>query len=100
MIPLFDVGENVSLMPYSICKRLQVRNLKPITISIQLANRSMTYPMVILKVCPFKWGSLSYLVIFEVIKMEGDAQIAIILECPFLAIVKAITDMKNGKLSL
>jgi len=35
---LCDLGTAVSLMSYSICKRLQVGELKPTTISIQLAN--------------------------------------------------------------
>jgi len=35
---LCDLGASVSLMPYFICKRLQVGELKPTTISIQLAD--------------------------------------------------------------
>ena len=38
---LYDLGVSVSLMPRSICKRLQVGELKPTTISIQLADRSV-----------------------------------------------------------
>ena len=35
---LCDLGASVSLMPYSICKKLQVGDLKPTTISLQLTN--------------------------------------------------------------
>jgi len=35
---LCDLGSSVSLMPYSIYQKLQVEELKPITISIQRAD--------------------------------------------------------------
>ena len=38
---LCDLRVSVSLMPYSICKWLQVGELKPTTVSIQLADRSV-----------------------------------------------------------
>ena len=40
---LGDLGASISLMPCSICKPLQVGELKPNTISTQLANRSIKY---------------------------------------------------------
>ena len=42
---LCDLGESVSLMPYSICKWLEVGELKSTIISIQLADRSVKYPI-------------------------------------------------------
>jgi len=42
---LCDLGVSVSLMPRSICKKLQVGNLKSTTISSQLTDRSVKYPM-------------------------------------------------------
>ena len=48
-IALCDLGASVSLIPYLICKKLQVGDLKPTTTFLQLANRSIKYPMGILK---------------------------------------------------
>ena len=49
---LCDLGASVSLMPYSICKKLKVGNLKPTTISLQLADRSVMYHTGILEDVP------------------------------------------------
>ena len=49
---LCDLGASVSLMPYSICKKLQVGELKPTTISLQLADRSVKYLFDILEDVP------------------------------------------------
>ncbi|XP_057991677.1 uncharacterized protein LOC131173382 [Hevea brasiliensis] len=42
---LCDLGASVSLMPLSICEKLKVGDLKPTTISLQLADRSIKYPV-------------------------------------------------------
>ncbi|XP_058002292.1 uncharacterized protein LOC131179459 [Hevea brasiliensis] len=73
-------------MPLSICQKLEVGELKPITISLQLADWSVKYPVGILEKIP--------------IKIEEDVQIPIILGRPFLATVRAIIDVKNGQLTL
>ncbi|KAJ9166916.1 hypothetical protein P3X46_021605 [Hevea brasiliensis] len=80
------LGATVSLMPLSICKKLEIGELKPTTISLQLADRSIKYPVGILENIP--------------IKMEEDVQIPIILGRPFLATAGAIIDIKNGRLTL
>ncbi|XP_057985296.1 uncharacterized protein LOC131170252 [Hevea brasiliensis] len=46
---LCDLIASVSLMPLSVCQKLEVGELKPITISLQLADRSVKYPAGILK---------------------------------------------------
>ena len=46
---LCDLGSSVSLMPYSIFKRLALRELRPTSISLQLVNRSIKYPLGVLK---------------------------------------------------
>ncbi|KAJ9178593.1 hypothetical protein P3X46_010467 [Hevea brasiliensis] len=80
-------GASVSLMPLSICKKLEIGELTPTTISLQLADRSVKYPV----------GGIHENI---PIKMEEDVQIPIILGRPFLATVRAIIDVKNGRLTL
>jgi len=41
---LYDLGASMGLKPYSIYKRLQVGELEPTTISLQLADTSVKYP--------------------------------------------------------
>ncbi|XP_057984558.1 uncharacterized protein LOC131169354 [Hevea brasiliensis] len=97
---LCDLEASVSLIPLSICKKLEVRELKPITISLQLADRSVKYPMGILENIPIKVGKFFIPVDFVVLEMEEDVQIPIILGRPFLANTGAIIDIKNGWLTL
>ena len=41
---LCDLEASVSLMLYSICKKVQVGGLNPTTLSLQLADRFVKYP--------------------------------------------------------
>ncbi|XP_021640314.2 uncharacterized protein LOC110635332 [Hevea brasiliensis] len=95
-----DLGASVSLMPLSICQKLNVGELIPTTISLQLADRSVKYPVGILENIPIKVGKCFIPVDFVVLKMEEDVQILIILGRPFLATTEAIIDLKNGRLTL
>ncbi|XP_057985319.1 uncharacterized protein LOC131170277 [Hevea brasiliensis] len=42
---LCDLGASVSLMPLSICQKLNVGELRPTTISLQLGDRFVKYPV-------------------------------------------------------
>ena len=42
---LCDLGASVSLIPLSICKKLNLGELKPTRMSLQLADRSIKYPV-------------------------------------------------------
>ncbi|XP_021753664.1 uncharacterized protein LOC110719061 [Chenopodium quinoa] len=51
-----DLGASVSLMPLSICKKHQMGELKPTLISLQLADRSVKFPLGIFKDVPLRVG--------------------------------------------
>ncbi|XP_057984551.1 uncharacterized protein LOC110664552 [Hevea brasiliensis] len=89
---LCDLGASVSLMPLSIFKKLDVGELKPTTISLQLADQSMKYLVGILENIPIKVGKFFIPVDFVILEMEEDVQIPIILG--------EIIDIKNGLLTL
>ncbi|XP_021672393.2 uncharacterized protein LOC110658913 [Hevea brasiliensis] len=97
---LYDLGASVSLMPLSICQKLNVGELRPTTISLQLADRFVKYPLGILENIPIKVGNFFIPVDFVFLEMEEDVQIPIILGRPFLATVGVIIDVKNGHLTL
>ncbi|XP_057994962.1 uncharacterized protein LOC110658808 [Hevea brasiliensis] len=97
---LCDLGASVSLMPLSICEKLKVGELKPTTISLQQANRSIKYPVRILENVPLKVGKFFILMDCVVLEMEEDIHIPIILGRPFLATSSAIIDVKNDRLTL
>jgi len=87
-------------MPHSICKRLQVGELKPTTISIQLKDYSVKYPMEAQEDVPLQVEKFFIPCSFVVMELEEDTQTPIILGCPFLVMIVAMIDVKNGKLSL
>ncbi|XP_021714644.1 uncharacterized protein LOC110682597 [Chenopodium quinoa] len=96
---LCDLGASVSLMPLSICKKLQLGELKPTQISLQLADRSVKFPLGVLEDVPLRVGKFFIPCDFVVMKMEEDVNVPIILGRPFLATAGAIIDMKKGKIT-
>nr|XP_027191113.1 uncharacterized protein LOC113787004 [Cicer arietinum] len=74
---LRDVGASVSLMHLSVCKKLDVGELKPTNISLQVVDRSVKYPVGILEDIPIKVGQLFIPADFVVLEMDEDSQ-----ECP------------------
>jgi len=60
-------------MPYSICKKLQVGDLKPTTLSLQLAHRSVKYPMGILEDVPLQVAKFFIPCDFVIMEMEEDS---------------------------
>ncbi|XP_073221501.1 uncharacterized protein [Cicer arietinum] len=55
---LCDIETSVSLMPLLVCKKLDVGELKPTNISLQLVDQSIKYPVGILEDVPIKVGQL------------------------------------------
>ncbi|XP_021742943.1 uncharacterized protein LOC110709041 [Chenopodium quinoa] len=96
---LGDPGASVSLMPLSICKKLQLGELKPTRISLQLADRSVKFPLGVLEDVPLRLGKFFIPCDFVVMEMEEDVNVPIILGRPFLATAGAIIDMKKGKIT-
>ncbi|XP_048491553.1 uncharacterized protein LOC125492860 [Beta vulgaris subsp. vulgaris] len=80
---LCDLGASVSLMPLSICKKLQMGDPKPTRISLQLADRTVKYPLGILEDVPLRVGKFFIPCDFVVMEMEEDAHVPIILGRPF-----------------
>ncbi|GKB46698.1 DNA-directed DNA polymerase [Tanacetum coccineum] len=71
--------------------------LKPTQMSIQLADRSIKYPI---GVCENLLVKFIFLIDFVVLEMDEDELVPIILGRPFLATARAVIDVHEGKLSL
>ena len=87
-------------MPLLVVKRLSLGELTPITLSLKMADRSMTQPEDILEGVLVKVGKFIFLVDFVVIDMEEDKQVPLLLGKPFLAIGATLIDVKKGELTL
>ncbi|XP_073147962.1 uncharacterized protein [Henckelia pumila] len=97
---LCDLGASINLMPLSIFRRLGLGEPKPTTVSLQLADRSITYPRGIIKDVLVKVDKFIFPVDFLVLDMEEDLDMPLILGRPFLATGKALIDVQMGKLIL
>ena len=97
---LCDIGASVSLMPYSIYKKLNLEELKPTNMCLSMADKSVTYPLGILENVPTKVENFVIPADFVVLEMEEDLEIPILFGRPFLMTAGAIIDMKKGKITL
>ncbi|GKB46256.1 DNA-directed DNA polymerase [Tanacetum coccineum] len=97
---LADLGASINLMPYSLFRRLGISKLKHTKMSIQLADRSIKYPIGVCENLLVKISKFIFPVDFVVLEMDEDELVPIILGRPFLATTRAVIDVHEGKLSL
>ncbi|XP_075475703.1 uncharacterized protein LOC142509842 [Primulina tabacum] len=74
--------------------------VKPTTISLQLADRSIKYPRAVVEDVLVKVDKFIFSVDFVVLDMEEDREIPLILGRPFLATGRALIDVQKGELVL
>ncbi|GJY71305.1 putative reverse transcriptase domain-containing protein [Tanacetum coccineum] len=96
---LADLGASISLMPYSMFLRLNLGELKPTRMCIELANRSTQIPRGIAENIFVKIDKFVFPVDFVVLDMKEDRKMPIILGRPFLATAHAMIDVFNKKIS-
>ena len=97
---LIDLGVSVNLMPYSVFQKLGKDELKPTFVSLQLADRSLTYPLGILEDVTIKVDHFYLPADFIVLEMEEDKEVPLILGRPFMATARTLIDMEAGTLTL
>ena len=101
---LLDLGANVNLLPYSVYKQLGLVELKPTTITLSLADRSVKILMGIIEDVLVQVDKFYYPVDFVVFDTElvavGANYVPIILGRPFLTTSNAIIDCRNGVMQL
>ncbi|XP_073294455.1 uncharacterized protein [Primulina huaijiensis] len=97
---LCDLGASINLMPYSCFEKLGIGEVRPTTISLQLAYRSIKYPRGVIEDVLVKVEKFIFPVDFVVLDMEEDREILLILGRPFLTTGKALIDVHKGELVL
>ena len=88
------MGASINLMPYSIFRKLGLKEPTPTTVSLQLADRSIKYPRRVVEEVLIKVDKFIFPVDFFVLNMEEDYDIPLILERPFLATGRALIDVQ------
>ena len=101
---LLDLGASVNLLPYSMYKQLGLGELKPTSITLSLADRSIKIPKGTIEDVLIQVNRFYYPVDFVVLDTElvalGANHVPIILGRPFLAISNAIINCRNGVMQL
>ena len=82
---LCDLGASINLMPLSVMKKLNLGELTPATLSLQMVDRSMTYPQGIIEYVLVKVDKFIFPIDFVILEMEKDMEVQIILGRPFLS---------------
>ncbi|XP_057811356.1 uncharacterized protein LOC131025573 [Salvia miltiorrhiza] len=97
---LCDLGASINLMPLSIFNKLEIGTIKPTTIALQMADRSVSYPKGIVEDVLVKVNNFIFPVDFVVLDMVEDKDVPLILGRPFLATGRALIDVAKGELTL
>ncbi|KAL5734310.1 hypothetical protein ACOSP7_032171 [Xanthoceras sorbifolium] len=97
---LCDLGASINLIPFSVFRKLGLGEVKPTSVTLQLADRSVKYPYGVIEDVLVKVDKFYFPVDFIVLEMEEDVDIPLILGRPFLATRGALIDVQQGKLTL
>jgi hypothetical protein len=81
---LADLGASIKLMPYSIYSKLDLGELTPTRMSIQLADRSVKYPRGVVENMLVRIDKFVFPVDFVILDMEEDDRVPLILGRLFL----------------
>ena len=93
-----DLGASINLLPHSVAKGLNLGEIEP-TLSLQVADRSLTYPKGIIEDVLVKVDKFIFPMDFSILDMEEDEKVCLILRRPFLATSQGLIDVKSGELT-
>ncbi|KAK1665525.1 hypothetical protein QYE76_053684 [Lolium multiflorum] len=97
---LCDLGAGVSVMPFSLYKRLDLDKLIPTDISLQMADKSTAIPVGVCENVPVQVTQHCLILTdFVVLEMPEDDNMSIILGRPFLNTAGAVIDCNKGKVT-
>jgi hypothetical protein len=101
---LLDLGASVNLLPYSVYLQLELGELKPTTMTLQLADRFVKVPRGIVEDVLIKVDKFYFPVNFIVLDTEPvqviGSEIRVIIERPFLATANALINCRSGVMKI
>ncbi|GJR55674.1 reverse transcriptase domain-containing protein [Tanacetum coccineum] len=99
-LALDDLGASINLVPLSVWKKLSLPKLTPTHMTLELANRSVAYPVGVAEDVFVKVGKFHFLADFVVVDYDVDHRVPLILGRPFLRTTRALIDVHGEKLTL
>nr|GEX71668.1 reverse transcriptase domain-containing protein [Tanacetum cinerariifolium] len=99
-LALADLGASINLMPLSVWKKLSLPKHTPTRMTLELTNRSVTYPVGVTEDVFVKVGKFYFLADFVLVDYDVDPRVPLILERPFLRTARALIDVYGEELTL
>ncbi|GJR18671.1 reverse transcriptase domain-containing protein [Tanacetum coccineum] len=94
------LGASINLMPLSIWKKLSLPELSPTRMTLELADRSITYPKGLAEDVYVKVGKFHFPADFVVVDFEADPRVPLILRRSFLKTGRTLIDVYEGEITL
>ncbi|GJT69057.1 reverse transcriptase domain-containing protein [Tanacetum coccineum] len=99
-LALDNLSASMNLMPLSVWKKLSLWELTPTRMTLELANRSVAYPVGVAEDVFVKVGKFHFLADFVVVDYDVDPQVPLILGRPFLRTECALIDVHEEEIIL
>ncbi|XP_058775111.1 uncharacterized protein LOC131649366 [Vicia villosa] len=97
---LVDLGSSVNLLPLSTMRKIEDLHLSPTTMKLQLADKSTTKPIGVMKDVMIKLESFQCSTGFVVISMNGNEDGPPILGRPFIKLARMMIDVDERKMKV
>ncbi|GJR11029.1 reverse transcriptase domain-containing protein [Tanacetum coccineum] len=97
---LADLGASINLMPLFIWKKLSLHDLTLTRMTLELADRSITYPKGLAEDVFVKVGKFHFPTDFVVVDFEADPRVPLILGRSFLRTGRALIDVYGEEITL
>ncbi|GKC26923.1 reverse transcriptase domain-containing protein [Tanacetum coccineum] len=99
-LALADLGASINLMPFSVWNKLSLPELTPTRMTLELANRSVAYPVGVAEDVIVKVGKFHFLADLVVVDYDVDPRVPLILGRPFLRTTRALIDYGNESINM
>ncbi|GJZ89425.1 reverse transcriptase domain-containing protein [Tanacetum coccineum] len=99
-LALADLGASINLMHLFVWKKLSLPELTATRMTLELANRSIAYPVGVAEDIFVKVGKFHFLSDFIVVDYDVDPRVPLILGRPFLRTARALIDVYGKELTL
>uniref|UniRef100_A0A2N9H028 RNA-directed DNA polymerase n=1 Tax=Fagus sylvatica TaxID=28930 RepID=A0A2N9H028_FAGSY len=101
---LLDLGASINLLPFTVYQQMGLGDLKPTSMILQLADRSVRTPKGMVEDVLIKIENFYYPVDFIILDTEPTLHpnngIPIILSRPFLVTTNALINCRNGRIKI
>nr|GFB89073.1 reverse transcriptase domain-containing protein [Tanacetum cinerariifolium] len=99
-LALADLGASINLMPLLAWNKLSLPELSPTCMTLELANRLISYPVGVVENVFVKVGTFHFSADFVVVDFDADPRVPLILGRSFLKTGRALIDVFGRELTL